>query len=171
MRCLKKHLNKVSLFLSSSHFSTPTVCWKFSTAFGTHPHSFISDDVCCYSQPRFEWMRLQNCSIKWGKVVALITVYFQLLSMNVYGLMHVSCMKAGWSSWPIIFTLAQLMEWPACLVCSDTADLRLQACTDFPCSFSLKCLVSLLFHQCPQHHNPYVWYCIKMTPHFSSMII
>ena len=69
---------------------------------------------------------------------------------------HVSCMKAGWSSWPIIFTLAQLMEWPACLVCSDTADLRLQACTDFPCLFSLKCLVSLLFHQCPQHHNPYV---------------
>ena len=74
-------------------------------------------------------------------------------------------MKAGWSSWPIIFTLAQLMECPACLVCSDTADLRSRACTDFPCSFSLKCLVSLLFHQCPQHHNPYVWYC--KWPHIS----
>ena len=33
---------------------TPTICWKFSKAFGTHPDSFISGDVCCYSQPRFD---------------------------------------------------------------------------------------------------------------------
>ena len=30
------------------------MCGKFSRAFRTHSDPFISDDVCCYSQPRFD---------------------------------------------------------------------------------------------------------------------
>ena len=47
------------------HSSTPTICWKFSRAFGTHPGPFIRDDVYCYSQ--LGLIRLQNCSINWWK--------------------------------------------------------------------------------------------------------
>ena len=40
-----------------------------------------------------------------------------------------------WFSWPMISTLISSMEWPASLACSDTSDLRSQACTDFRFSF------------------------------------
>ena len=68
-------------------------------------------------------MRLWGCKIvPWiGKVVALITVHSRIL--------HV------WFSCPIIFTLAQSMDWPVSGSCSYTTDLISQACTDFCCSF------------------------------------
>ena len=54
----------------------------------TRTDPFISDDVCCYSQTRFK--RMQNCSINWGKLVALITVHFQAPSKNVYRLANLA---------------------------------------------------------------------------------
>ena len=36
--------------------STPTICWKFGTAFRTYQDPFISDDVCCYSQSRINFL-------------------------------------------------------------------------------------------------------------------
>ena len=55
--------------------------------------------------------------------------------MSAYGLAYLC--ESRWFSWPMIYTLAQLMEWPASLACSDKADLRSQTCTEFRCSFSL----------------------------------
>lgn len=49
----------------------------------------------------------------------------------------IACVKVGGFSWPMIFTLAQLMEWPASLACLDKAGLRSQTCTEFQCSFCL----------------------------------
>ena len=46
----------------------------------------------------------------------------------------IACVKVGGFSWPMIFTLAQSMEWPAPLASLDTADLRSQTCTEFRCS-------------------------------------
>ena len=46
----------------------------------------------------------------------------------------ISCVKVqtvGGFSWPMIFTLAQSMEWPAPLASLATADLRSQTCTEF----------------------------------------
>ena len=57
------------------------------------------------------------------------------LIMSVYGLG--SLLWSRWFSWPMIFTLAQLMEWPASLAYLDKADLRLQTCTEIRCSLSL----------------------------------
>lgn len=54
----------------------------------TRMDPFISDDVCCYSRTRFK--SLQNCSINWGKLVALITVHFQAPSKNVYPLANLA---------------------------------------------------------------------------------
>ena len=52
---LKKVYENHSNSRNSKKYSlTPTICWKFSKAFGTHPNPFISGDVCCYSQPRFD---------------------------------------------------------------------------------------------------------------------
>ena len=46
----------------------------------------------------------------------------------------IACVKEGGFSWPMIFTLAQSMEWPAPLGSLDTADLRSQTCPEFRCS-------------------------------------
>ena len=44
--------------------STATIYWKFSRLFGSHPDSFISDDVCNYSQPRFDATRRSDKSLR-----------------------------------------------------------------------------------------------------------
>ena len=46
------------------HFSTPTICWKFSKTFGTHTDPFISDDVCFYSQPPVISLRQRLVGLK-----------------------------------------------------------------------------------------------------------
>ena len=46
------------------HSSTPTICGKFSKAFGTHTDPFISDDVCCYSQPLVISLRQRLVTLK-----------------------------------------------------------------------------------------------------------
>lgn len=33
-----------------------TICWQFGTAFRTHQDPFIGDDVCCYLQPRINFV-------------------------------------------------------------------------------------------------------------------
>ena len=60
--------------------------WKLCRAFGTNPDPFISDDVCCYSQPHFD--EAAKLFHKLGKVVALITVHSQSPSMNVHDLVY-----------------------------------------------------------------------------------
>ena len=83
----------------------PTICSKFSRAFRTH------------QEPFYQWwhfdvihslvlIRLQNCSINWGKVVALIMVHFRSPRMNVYeiaGRQHF-CLQLQHYSWypPVI---------------------------------------------------------------------
>ena len=42
----------------------------------THPDLFISDDVCCHSQPRFD--EAAKLFHKLGRVVALIMVHLQI---------------------------------------------------------------------------------------------
>ena len=64
---------RVEILLLGQHnkkySSTPTICWKISRAFGTHPDSFIR--LVKFAVIRsLILMRLQNCSINWGKVVA-----------------------------------------------------------------------------------------------------
>ena len=88
---------RVEILLLGQHnkkySSTPTICWKFSRAFGTHPDSFIR--LVKFAVIRsLILMRLQNCSINWGKVVALIAVHFRSPSMNCLWI-RVSCVKAG----------------------------------------------------------------------------
>ena len=89
--------DRVEILLLGQHnkkySSTPTICWKISRAFGTHPDSFIR--LVKFAVIRsLILMRLQNCSINWGKVVALITVHFRSPSMNCLWI-RVSCVKAG----------------------------------------------------------------------------
>ena len=43
------------IILQKIFFNTNNLL-KISRAFGTHPDSFISDDVCCYSQPGFSYL-------------------------------------------------------------------------------------------------------------------
>ena len=58
--------------------STPTICWKFIRAFGTHLDPFISDDVCCYSQPRFdEAAKLFHKLVKGSGWVPKVLLNFQ----------------------------------------------------------------------------------------------
>ena len=114
---------------------TPTICWKFTKAFGTHPDSFISSDVCCYPQPRFDLAgRLFH---KLGKGYSPDHGSFTVAG---YGCQWpgVRILRKGmrWFSWPMISTLISSMESPVSqLACSDTVDLRSQACTDFRCSY------------------------------------
>ena len=63
----------------------PTICSKFSRAFGTHQDPFYQWRHLMLFTASF-LMRLQKnyCSINWGKVVALIAVHFRSPSMNVY---------------------------------------------------------------------------------------
>ena len=44
----------VFFFHFKKYSSTPTMCEKFTESFRTHSDPFISDDFCCYSQPRFD---------------------------------------------------------------------------------------------------------------------
>ena len=95
--------------------STPTVHWKFSRAFGTLgiPSSVMAFAVSC----SLILMRLQNCSINEGKVVALITVNFWSLLLNLYGLMYLV-----WKQ--VVFLANNFCTGPVFLAFSDTADLR-----------------------------------------------
>ena len=95
--------------------STPTVHWKFSRAFGTLgiPSSVMAFAVTC----SLILMRLQNWSINEGKVVALITVSFWSLLLNLYGLVYLV-----WKQ--VVFLANNFCTGPVFLACSDTADLR-----------------------------------------------
>ena len=62
-------------------------------------------------------MRLQNCSINEGKVVALITVNFWSLLLNLYGLVYLV-----WKQ--VVFLANNFCTGPVFLAFSDTADLR-----------------------------------------------
>ena len=95
--------------------STPTVHWKFRRAFGTlgTPSSVMAFAVSC----SLILMRLQNCSINEGKVVALITVNFWSLLLNLYGLVYLV-----WKQ--VVFLANNFCTGPVFLACSDTADFR-----------------------------------------------
>ena len=95
--------------------STPTVHWKFSRAFGILgiPSSVMAFAVSC----SLILMRLQNCSINEGKVVALITVNFWSLLLNLYGLVYLV-----WKQ--VVFLANNFCTGPVFLACSDTADFR-----------------------------------------------
>ena len=62
-------------------------------------------------------MRLQNWSINEGKVVALITVNFWSLLLNLYGLVYLV-----WKQ--VVFLANNFCTGPVFLAFSDTADLR-----------------------------------------------
>ena len=62
---------------------------KVSGAFGIHPDPFISDDVCCYSQPRFDEAAKLFRNLG-GRLQALIMVHFRSPSMNVYGFAYLA---------------------------------------------------------------------------------
>ena len=59
-----------------TYSSTPTICWKFSRAFGIHPDPFVSDGVCCYSQPRFD----EHCLLF---VCFVFVLFLRTLGSNV----------------------------------------------------------------------------------------
>ena len=56
---------------------------------GTHPDPFISDDVCCYSQPRFDKATKLFHNLG-GRLHALIMVHFRSPSMNVFGFVYLA---------------------------------------------------------------------------------
>ena len=96
--------------------STAVVHWKFSRALETLgiPSSVMAFAVSC----SLILIRLQNCSINEGKVVALITVNFWSLLLNLYGLVYLV-----WKQ--VVFLANNFCTGPVFLACSDTADLRL----------------------------------------------
>ena len=144
---------------NKKYSSTPTICWKFSKAFGTHPDPLISGDVCCYSQPRFDG------------AAKLFTVHFRLPFMSMAS--HILHKGIRWFSWPMISTLISSMEWPASLVCSDTADLRSQACTDFRrVHLGHLALVPSFVAVSPMYSaSQFLHLILYMTPNFSSATI
>ena len=51
------------LYSRKKNSPASAICWTLRRVFETHPDPSISDDVCCYSQSRFDPQRLKNCSI------------------------------------------------------------------------------------------------------------
>ena len=68
-------------------FNTNNV-WKLPRAFGTDPDPFISDNLCCYSQSRFD--EAAKLFHKLGKGGGPDQGSFPVASMNVYGLAHLA---------------------------------------------------------------------------------
>ena len=146
---------------SKKYSLTPTICWKFSKAFGTHPDPFISGDVCCYSQPRFDGAA--NLFHKLRKGCSPDHGSFPVAGYECQW-PRVSCVKASggfpgqwslhWSRWwsglrPQRAQTQQTWDRRRALRCSFRS---FSPCAQFPC-----CFTAVL--------------CITMTPNFSSATI
>ena len=106
-------------------------------------------------------MGLQNCS-RFISGLPFMSMASRILHKGI-----------RWFSWPMIFTLISSMEWPASLVCSDTADLRSQACTDFRrVHLGHLALVPSFVAVSPMYSASHFLHLIlHMTPNFSSATI
>ena len=89
--------SSVGTTYNKKYSSTPTICWKFSRALGTHPDPFISDEVCCYSQPRFDeaaklfYKLREGCSPDHGS--------FPIAEYELFMDSRIS-RESRWFSWP-----------------------------------------------------------------------
>ena len=99
----KKGSDRVEILLLGRHVITNILqhqqlfCWKFSRAFGTH------QDMSFAVIRSLVLIRLQNCSINWGKVVALITANVTTGEGIQMGSKSSAKLSTNWWFWRIFF--------------------------------------------------------------------